>query len=66
MLEPTELRALDARPTELDFEGFFEAEYPQLARACYLLTGVRVPQRPRGKPQVEGHSASRFEEWHYS
>jgi RNA polymerase sigma factor (sigma-70 family) len=43
MLEPTglgiagEIRA--AAEISLDFEGFFRAEYPRLARACLLLTG---------------------------
>ena len=39
MLEPTRRRTAGEAQTPLDFEGFFRDEYPQLARACYLLTG---------------------------
>jgi RNA polymerase sigma factor (sigma-70 family) len=59
MLEPTELRALDARPTELDFEGFFLAEYPQLARACYLLTG----EAAEAEDLAQEAMARTFERW---
>ena len=59
MLEPTELRALDARPTELDFEGFFRAEYPRLARACYLLTG----EAAEAEDLAQEAMARTFERW---
>ena len=39
MLEPTTLLGAGDAEGVLDFETFFRAEYPQLARACYLLTG---------------------------
>jgi DNA-directed RNA polymerase specialized sigma24 family protein len=59
MLGPTELRALDARPTELDFEGFFRAEYPQLARAGYLLTG----EAAEAEDLAQEAMARTFERW---
>jgi DNA-directed RNA polymerase specialized sigma24 family protein len=59
MLEPTELPALDARPTEFDFEGFFQVEYPQLARACYLLTGDAAEAEDLAQEAM----ARTFERW---
>lgn len=59
MLEPTKLRALDATPTELDFEAFFRAEYPQLARACYLLTG----EAAEAEDLAQEAMARIFERW---
>jgi DNA-directed RNA polymerase specialized sigma24 family protein len=59
MLEPTELRAFDARPTELDFEGFFSVEYPQLARAYYLLTG----EAAEAEDLAQEAMARTFERW---
>jgi len=58
MVEPDLLVAVSTEGV-LDFEEFFRAGYPQLARACYLLTGDSVDAEDLAQETM----ARAFERW---